>query len=149
MEKHILIALIALLSISCNGQDIKSQKNEVETPKGTWKVDKEFDERGRLIKFDSIYSWSSHNPQNNLSLKDQDSIIQAFKAQFFIDFLSLDSQDIEDTFSQDYLCNDDFFGNHFQKDFGTIDDLRKQMITEHQKLLKKHQSAVIKRDTDD
>ena len=67
MKKYIILVFTALLTINCNGQqnetkksDIKeSEENAVEQPKGAWKVNKEFDENGNLIKYDSIYSWSS------------------------------------------------------------------------------------------
>ncbi|WAC01988.1 hypothetical protein N7U66_19475 [Lacinutrix neustonica] len=62
MKKYVLVAITALLSMSCNGQKRKAKDIEntvVEQPKGSWKVDKEFDDQGNLIRYDSIYSWSS------------------------------------------------------------------------------------------
>ena len=62
MKKFILLFMVSLLSVSCKGQENKTKKNEkednktniVEEPKGTWKVDKKFDENGNLIRYDSI-----------------------------------------------------------------------------------------------
>lgn len=48
MKKYILLFVACLISVSCKGQE--NQNNVVEAPKGTWKVDKEFDENGNLIR---------------------------------------------------------------------------------------------------
>lgn len=38
-----------------------------EQPKGTWKVDKEFDENGNLTSYYSISSWSSPDNLDELA----------------------------------------------------------------------------------
>ncbi|WP_299781381.1 hypothetical protein [uncultured Formosa sp.] len=153
MKKYVLITLVALLAISCNGQNDKAENNEAKIPKGTWKVDKEFDNNGNLIKYDSIYSWSSHDTIKNLSLKEQDRLMQRFRSKFFNDFSDLNHQEFEDIFTQDSLFskhffNDDFFESHFKKDFVNIDDLRKQMIAEQKRLMEKYESGIIKPEED-
>ena len=156
MKKHILLFMVGLLSISCNGQKNgqKKETNEsdrklVEQPKGTWKVDKEFDKNGNLIRYDSIYSWSSNGKFDNLSLSDKDSLIQSFKSRFFKNYSGFENQGFEDVFSQDSLFskrffNDDFFGSNFGNDFMDIDKLRQQMIARQKKFLEKYQSEFIK-----
>ena len=97
MKKYILLFMIGLLSVSCNGQkndtkNTETKENEgniVEQPKGSWKVDKEFDDNGNLIRYDSIYSWSSNGKFDNLSLSDKDSLMQSFKSRFFKASISL------------------------------------------------------------
>ena len=157
MKKFILLVIVALLSINCNGQkdetkelEIKEiEENIVEQPKGAWKVDKEFDENGNLIRYDSIYSWSSNGNFNNFSSLDKDSLIQSFKSRFFTNFSGFENQGFEDVFSQDSLFskrffNDDFFGSDFGKDFMDIDKIRQQMIARQMKFLEKYQSEFIK-----
>ena len=156
MKKHILLFMVGLLSISCNGQKNgqKKETNEsdrklVEKPKGSWKVNKEFDEDGNLIRYDSIYSWSSNGKFDNLSLSDKDSLIQSFKSRFFKNYSGFENQGFEDVFSQDSLFskrffNDDFFGSNFGNDFMDIDKLRQQMIARQKKFLEKYQSEFIK-----
>jgi len=150
--------MIGLLSVSCNSQnnDIKitetKERNDekiVEEPKGTWKVDKEFDENGNLIRYDSIYSWSSYDKYNNLSLSERDSLVQSFKSRFFTNFSRFENQGFEDVFSKDSLFskhffNDDFFGSDFGSDFMDIDKIRQQMIARQNFFLKKYQSEFIK-----
>ena len=157
MKRYILLFMIGLLSVSCNSQnnDIKdtetkeSDEKIVKEPKGTWKVDKEFDENGNLIRYDSIYSWSSNDKYNNLSLSERDSLMQSYKSRFFTNFSGFKNQGFEDIFSKDSLFskhffNDDFFGSDFGSDFMDIDKIRQQMIARQKKFLEKYQSEFIK-----
>lgn len=154
--------MVGLLSVSCKGQEnetIKNDKEEnkaniVEEPKGTWKVDKEFDENGNLIRYDSIYSWSSKGKYDNLSSFERDSLMQSFKSRFFTNFSKLENEGFEDIFSQDSLFskrffNDNFFGSNFGNDFIDIDKLRQQMIARQKKFLEKYQSEFIKSEEED
>ncbi len=157
MKKYILLFMVSLLSVSCNGQKNETKKaetkesegNVVEQPKGTWKVDKEFDEKGDLIRYDSIYSWSSNSKFDNLSSIDKDSLMQSFKSRFFTNYSRFENQGFEDVFSQDSLFskrffNDDFFGSDFGNDFMDIVKIRQEMIARQKKFLEKYQSEFIK-----
>ncbi|WP_308993750.1 hypothetical protein QLS71_015045 [Mariniflexile litorale] len=157
MKTYILLLSAALLSVSCNGQKKDSNKAEAKTneqsieapPQGTWKVDKEFDEHGNLIRYDSIYSWSSHDDLNHLSFSDRDSVMQSFKSRFFTNFSRFENQGFEDVFSKDSLFskrffNDDFFGSDFGQDFMDLDKITQQMISRQKQFLEKYQSEFIK-----
>ncbi|WP_179349769.1 hypothetical protein [Winogradskyella pacifica] len=157
MKKYILLFMVGLLSVSCKGQEKETKKVEKEdtktdigeAPKGSWKVDKEFDENGNLIRYDSIYSWSSNDKYDNLSFSDKDSLMQSFKSRFFSNYSGFENQGFSDVFSQDSLFskhffNDDFFGSNFGKDFMDIDKLRQQMIARQKKFLEKYQSEFSK-----
>ncbi|WP_299248650.1 hypothetical protein [uncultured Lacinutrix sp.] len=157
MKKYVLLFMVGLLSVSCKGQEnetkiIEQEDNKTDTvkePEGTWKVDKEFDENGNLIRYDSIYSWSSNNKFDNLSLSDRDSLMQTFKSRFFSNYSQFENQEFEDVFSQDSLFskhffNDDFFGSDFGNDFMDIDKLTQQIIARQKKFLEKYQSEFIK-----
>jgi hypothetical protein len=156
MKKYVLLFMVGLLSISCNGQKneqkIETKESDeklVEQPNGTWKVDKEFDENGNLIRYDSIYSWSSESKFDNLTSTNRDSLMQSFKSRFFTNFSGFENQGFEDVFSQDSLFskrffNDDFFGSNFGNDFMDIEKLRQQMLARQKKFLEKYQSEFIK-----
>ncbi|MDV7187088.1 hypothetical protein R3X25_07325 [Lutibacter sp. TH_r2] len=157
MKKYILLFMVGLLSVSCSGQNKEARKiapkeseeTIAEQPRGTWKVDKEFDENGNLIRYDSIYSWSSNNKFDNFSNLDKDSLMQSFKSRFFTGFSQFENQGFEDIFSQDSLFsnhyfNDDFFGSNFGKDFMDIDKVRQKMLARQKKFLEKYQSEFIK-----
>lgn len=151
MKKYILICIVGLLSISCFGQnnEQKTETNQiygklVEHPEGTWKVDKEFDENGKLMRYDSIYSWSSDGKFGNLSLSDKDSLIQSIKARFVKNYSGF-----ENVFSQDSLFikrffNDNFFGSNLGNDIIDIDNLRQQIIERQKEFLEKYQSEFLK-----
>jgi hypothetical protein len=111
MKKFFMLFTIGLLSLSCKGQENETKKNKkeenstnlVEKPKGTWQVDKEFDENGNLIRYDSIYSWSSNGQYDNLSSFDRASLLQSIKSRFYKNFSRFENEGFEAVFSQDYL----------------------------------------------
>lgn len=157
MKKYVLLFIVGLLSISCKGQGNETKKVEkkenktdiVQEPKGTWKVDKEFDENGNLIRYDSIYSWSSNDKLENLLLPDKDSLIQSFKSRFISSFSGFENKLLEGVSSQDSLFlkhffNDTFFESNFGNDFMDIDKLRQQILEKQKKFLEKYQSEFIK-----
>ena len=157
MKKHILLLMLSFLSVSCSGQkdnekikDLKKEENQsIEVPKGDWKVEKEFDENGNLIRYDSIYSWSSGGKLDDLSLTERDSMMQSFKSKFFSNFSHFENDGFDAIFSEDSLFskrffNNDFFGSSFGKDFMNIDQMRQQMITRQRDFLEKYQSEFIK-----
>ncbi|SDB31570.1 hypothetical protein SAMN03097699_0661 [Flavobacteriaceae bacterium MAR_2010_188] len=156
MKRYFLLFMIGLLSVSCNGQKNDTRKTEiiesegkvVEQPKGSWKVDKEFDENGNLIRYDSIYSWSSDGKLDDLSVLDKDSLLQSFKSRFFTNFSDFENNGFDEVFTKDSLFskhyfNDDFFGSDFGKDFMNIDKITQQMIERQKKFLEKYQSEFI------
>ena len=153
MKKYMLLIMIGFLSVSCNGQNNASklaeakenENNVVKPPKGSWKVDKEFDEDGNLIKYDSIYSWSSTKNFDNLSSVNRDSLVQSFKSRFFKNYSGFKNEGFSSIFSKDSLFsnhsfNDDFFGSDFGKDFMDIDKIHQEMLDRQKKFLEKYQS---------
>ena len=148
MKKYILLWMICLLSFSCSGQKKETEQADKKERKGNWKVDKEFDKFGNLIRYDSVYTWSSDKMFNNLSSNDRDSLIQSYKSRFFTDFSKFNNNRFEDVFSKDSIFikrffNDDFFGSNFGKDFMDIDKIRQQMIVRQKKFLEKYQLKLI------
>lgn len=153
MKNYILLFTVCLLMVSCNAQNNKADNLErdnttPETPKGSWKVHKEFDENGNLTRYDSIYSWSSHDTYNTKGI-NKDSLMQSFKSRFYSNFSRFEDEGFQDVFSQDSLFskrffNDDFFGSSFGKDFMDIDHIRQQMMDKQKRFLEKYQSEFIK-----
>ncbi|WP_179353520.1 hypothetical protein [Winogradskyella vidalii] len=162
MKTHILLLMTVFLSVSCSGQHNESKKaaelepkeNVDKMPKGNWQVDKAYDENGNLIRYDSIYSWSSVDDLNGLSATEKDSLIHHFKSEFYTNLSGFKHQGFEDVFSQDSLFNsqffnDDFFGSDFGKDFMNLDKIRQQMIERQKAFLEKYQSEFIKPEDED
>lgn len=154
MKKIALLSIAAILNLGCNAQENKIEKNLqkdndsitqiAEPPEGTWKVDKEFDEDGNLIRYDSIYSWSSTDV-NELAQKNPDSLLKSFRSKFYRNFSKFDDQRFEDLFADDSLFahrlfDDDFFNSQLGEDFMDIDRIRERMETMQQQFLERYRS---------
>ncbi|MGB6152152.1 MAG: hypothetical protein WBG48_09180 [Pricia sp.] len=153
MKRLAMLSLVAILTTSCKGQEKKENENlqkdnpeqMAEQPKGTWKVDKEFDENGNLIRYDSIYSWSSTDNFEDLAQKNPDSLIQSLQSKFYRNFRGFDDQRFGDLFADDSLFtrrffNDDFFDSEFGDDFMDIDRIHERMEAMQRKFLERYQS---------
>ncbi|HMB63583.1 MAG TPA: hypothetical protein VKN36_10955 [Eudoraea sp.] len=133
MKKVILVLWIAIGAMSCNAQEHKeADKQTAETPEGTWSVNKEFDESGNMIRYDSIYSWSSSDDLAGMKTRDRDSLLQSFQSKFYRHFSAADPRRFEHLFEPDSLFhekffNEDFFDSDFGRDFMDIDRVRKRM----------------------
>ncbi|MEW4923800.1 hypothetical protein [Algibacter sp. 2305UL17-15] len=147
MKTYILLLMVGLFSLSCNSQ--KKEETVAEQPEGTWKVEKEFDENGNLIRYDSIYSWSSDGKWDGISSLDKDSLLQSFESKFYRNFSHFKNEGFDDVFTKDSLFsnhffNDDFFKSDFGKDFIDIDKIRQRMIERQKQFLEKYRSEFIK-----
>ncbi len=155
MKKIALLSTMLILNLGCNVQENKKAKNLqkdndsiaqiVEPLEGTWKVDKEFDEDGNLIRYDSIYSWSSTDNLNELALRNPDSLLKSFRSKFYRNFSKFDNQRFGNLFAEDSLFtdrffDDRFFDSQFGEDFMDIDRIRERMETMQQQFLERYRS---------
>lgn len=151
MKKYMILLLMFLISlIGCKNELKKekvvatdSDKKEAEQPKGAWKVDKEFDEKGNLIHYDSIYSWSSGNPLDDLTSVEKDSMLNNFESKFYSRFSQFKNEGFGDIFQKDslfgnYFFNDGFFDSDFGTDFMELDKTHKRMMDRHKNFLEKY-----------
>ena len=159
MKKYSLFLFVALLCCGCNsknneskeGKIDRSKKDLAELPKGSWTVDKEYDENGNLIRYDSSYTWSSIKHMDKFSTLKKDSLVKSFELKFLKDFSHFEDQGFSAVFTKDSLFskhffNDSFFNSNFGKDFMSLDKLRQQMIKRQREFLKKYQSEFAKPD---
>tara|TARA_R100000278_G_scaffold93764_1_gene71585 strand:- start:261 stop:752 length:492 start_codon:yes stop_codon:yes gene_type:complete len=157
MKAYLFLMLLCLLHTGCRGQNNNSNTTDSQEkiaqnnkqPKGSWTVNKAFDENGNLIQYDSIYSWSSNETYKDLSAEDMDSVLESFKSKFFKHYSHFEDEGFEDVFSKDSLFskrffNDDFFNSDFGQDFMDIDKLTQQMLARQKALLEKYQPKLIK-----
>ncbi len=138
MKKGIAVLLL-LLFTGCKGQekDQTDKKNQerIETadmPKGQWEVQKEYDELGNLIKYDSIYSYAYSNMEGDSLRVNLDSIMDSFRGYFkgrdpfsrrdrFSYFPHPDSLFMNDFFSNDY------FFRSWERQQSEMEDMMKRM----------------------
>ncbi len=93
--KRTFFAFFLLLCITgCDAQikrDNKDKFTNAETdqnkPQATWKVNKQYDSNGNLMRYDSTYSWSYSN-KGGQQLADADSLMNIFNKQFVAGFPS-------------------------------------------------------------
>ncbi len=119
--KKVIALSVLLLFTACKGQekeDLEPRKEEnqeiAQEPKGSWQVQKEYDEQGNLIKYDSIYSYSYSNIKGDSIQINLDSIMDSFHGYFqdrapfgwkdrFSFFPEHDSLFMKDFFTEDYF----------------------------------------------
>jgi len=88
MKPVVFMTFLMMASIGCNGQENtkKYNYNKVDTattnqPQISWKVNKEIDSNGNIIRYDSTYVWSYTNKGAHEQVK-VDSVMNMFKNRF-------------------------------------------------------------------
>lgn len=149
MKTRMLLLMLMLSFFGCNAQE-KEKKNDdlgAETdksaiPKGNWKVNKEFDEDGNLISYDSTYVYSYSTVEGDTVYnKDVDEIFKNFR-QFYENhqigghlglmnsFLN-DSLYGEPNFFEDDFFSDRMMSKHFQEQIRQMDSMRNEFLKEN------------------
>jgi hypothetical protein len=138
-----IIPILFLLFFSCNAQEKKQERNEQNSikPDENVQVNKEYDEFGNLIRYDSVYSYSySSNEKMNDSLKmkfqrhfNNHSL---FNDSFFNDFFKRDS------ISGDFNHKNFFFDGFMNQD-EHIKSIMKRMDSIQQLFFDQHQRSII------
>jgi hypothetical protein len=145
MKKLLLLSVVAVLLNACNAQDKGKNEtsNEVQPkPKVSWKVNKEVDENGNIIRYDSTYTWtySSNGEHVNVNV---DSVLNAFNSYFNTQFPGFLDKSIMDPFWNDSLLHkdflmDDYFYQRFQQNFLQMDEMFKRMDSIRNKFFEDH-----------
>jgi len=118
MKQIVMVAVAVFLGyLNCNGQITDNvTKNGKNNPKTDIKVNKEYDDQGNLIRYDSTYSYSYSNMDNDTIFND--SIFNIVRSHYIDHFLSSDDPFFKDFLFQDSVMNENFFDdNFFEKRF--------------------------------
>lgn len=142
--KNMAMLFLLFSIVGCNGQEKeKLEKKETELkPKGEWKVQKEYDKHGNLIKYDSIYSWSYSNIKGDSLNINLDSIMDSFRNYFndtspfkwkedFSYFPKNDSLLMNDFF------RDDYFFKNWKRQQLEMEKIMRQMDSTRNEFLRK------------
>lgn len=150
MKRLVTMLLAVFFLVGCQGQEKKEIEREEKTeleeqPKGSWKVNREFDEAGNLIRYDSVYSWSSTDDMEDLMNMDRDSMFQSFRSRFSRSFSGMEDAMSESPFAQDSLFMkrffaDDFFQSEFGQDFMDLDSIHRRMEAMQKRFLEHYNS---------
>jgi hypothetical protein len=129
----ILALVISVILTSCNGQK-KTEKAELSketiNPKTNIIVNKEYDDKGNLIRYDSTYSSYYSNIKNDSLLGD--SVFNNFKDYFNQNYGFSNQPYFNNFFFEDSLLKydfykRDFFSNRFENNMEHMDHLFMEM----------------------
>ena len=146
MKTNVLMKLALvpfILFSSCKGQTNKSehqpgntvssgiysqnQNDTANAPRYNIKVNKQYDDSGHLIKYDSSYSYTYSSAGGMNQIKD-DSIYKKFSEYFQKNYSPFFNSPLNGLFYRDSLFKYDFFNNdYFMKRFEMNNDLFEKM----------------------
>ncbi len=112
--KRLWIFIVPFLVTACQAQTADNNVENpdlsatVNKPKVEVKVNKEYDENGNLIRYDSAYVWSYTNTLGDSGYVNIDSLMLQFRP-FMQDHFQMTFPDIE----QDWMRNDSLFFHQF------------------------------------
>jgi hypothetical protein len=115
MVRILILGLaVSILLNSCNGQTslkLGNKQDEKISPGANYKVNKEYDKDGKLLRYDSTYSYYYSNVECD-SVK-RDSILDIFKDSFNHQLFFSDDPFFNEFFFQDSLIPYDFYKKDF------------------------------------
>lgn len=127
MKTIFFFITLSITAIGCNSQNKSENKipktDITEQTKGTdpkvdVKVNKQYDSKGNLIKYDSTYSYFHTSKGVDSSKIALDSIFRDFKLEYSSNFSKLVDEEFKDLFLSDTLFRYDFLNNdYFKKRF--------------------------------
>ena len=113
--------------LSENSKEIVVKNDTLSKPKITVRVNKQLDDKGRIVKYDSTYSYFYSSPKGILH-KGNDSIYSSFRSFFDKSYSDLMDRKSNDIFFNDSLFKYDFFNdNYFEKRFEMNEKMFKNM----------------------
>lgn len=141
--KAFLLLLLPMIAISgCNGQTKKDQSllkegelitdDSLNKPQVKVNVNKQYDDKGNVIRFDSTYSYFYSFPSGKSMNLDNDSVYSHFRSYFhktYPDFLNPQFDNIfynDSLFKYDFF-NNDYFLKRFELNRKMFDNMYKQM----------------------
>lgn len=157
MKTVALAFAVAFSLTSCNAQEkkeagnnetaVKTKTEIQEEPRGTWKVNKEVDENGNLVRYDSIYTYSYGNI-NGKEIPPQkiDSTLASFQNYMQDRMPKSFSQGMMNPLMGDSLQSTffekGFFENHWEDFFPEMQQQLKQLDSLHQQFFQQTQPGL-------
>lgn len=164
MKTIVFACALALSLTSCNAQEKKGNAENTDSamkdntstalnnqnqqePRGTWKVNKEVDENGNLVRYDSIYQYSYGNINGKeVSQEKMDSVMASFQKYMQASMPQYFSPALMDPLKNDSLNEDffenGFFQNHWEDTFPEMQQQLKQMDSLHQQFFQQAQPGL-------
>jgi hypothetical protein len=118
LQGMVVAAATVLHLPACNAQDKpkgtaqqEGSSLRVDTPEVKIEVNKQYDDRGNLIGFDSTYTRMYHGQVGDRAFMD--SVFHEFEPDFRLRYPFLEDPGFNDLFFQDSLMHHDFFHDDF------------------------------------
>jgi len=133
MKKLLALYTLVLFMFACNAQNAESKKADKKNmPNESWTVNKEMDENGNIIRYDSTYTWSYSNIEGDSVSVNVDSLMQSFRQYFDDRMPSLFGDNFMKPLLNDSLLphdffSDDFFQHRFEDDFFDVEKMFQRM----------------------
>ena len=114
-------------------KNLQTQEDTIKTnPHVDIKVNKEYDEDGNIIRYDSSYTYIYHNSDGNFEELNVDSIFHNFKPYFFDHGFEIMQSPFKeffknDTIYQHHFFDEDYFLQHFNKQLFEFENMMKEM----------------------
>lgn len=132
--RDLIFPVMLLLLSSCEGQNKKPKDEHLVQTKGTnpkeeVKVNKTYDKKGNLIRYDSAYSYQYTSKGLDSSKMKLDTMLRKFKDLSDKDLNKMWDQQFKDLFMTDSLFkydlpNEDYFSKRFELN---LERMRKMM----------------------
>jgi len=134
-----IIALSAIVTfagktsyVTKNTDKTQVQDTLKNNPKIDIKVNKEYDDNGNVIRYDSSYTYIYTHPSGKTEELNIDSIFGSFKPFMFNRGFDLMKDPFnrffeEDTFYQRHFFDDDFFMQQFENEMFRFEEMMKEM----------------------
>lgn len=144
----LILAMILFGMYSCQSQEKSDQKTalnakkENSKPQGSWKVNRDYDENGNLISYDSTYTYSYSSVNGDtISSENMDEIISQFRQYLGQNGMNDQSALIQSFFNDSIRGDGNFFHGdlstkHFnsesiQQQIREMDSLQQQFLNQH------------------
>lgn len=152
-KKNIIITATLLVIGSVIGFSINSIKSDTDNnnvpqedtlktnPKVDIKVNKEYDDNGNIIRYDSTYSYIYTYPDGNTKTLNVDSLFKSFQPYFFDRSFEIMRDPFrsffdQDTFYEKHFFDHDYFMQQFEREKFHFDRMIKQMDSLRNEFLK-------------
>lgn len=138
---YISVLLAFMITVACNSQTkqkdskaktVNVEKTEGVNPKIKTRVNKQYDSKGNLVKFDSTYSYFYTSKGNDSAKVGLDTLVKEFKSYYSTHMTSGIYRHFDDIFLTDSLfkydfLNDDYFRKRFELNMAKMNDMFQQM----------------------
>lgn len=145
MKKIFLMLALLPLVTGCNAQHKQHETSatsptDKNKPQVNWEVNKKYDDKGNLIRYDSTYTWTYSN-NGKVQQVDADSVMSEFKQQFNTGFPSLFRNDFGNPVWEDSLfyrdfTSPDYFMQKWEQHYFDMSKIMRQMDSARNSFLK-------------